>query len=58
MIGCIQSYTGSNSDSSITIRSCLIASLVGFAGLTESLDNFSIMMSGRVCTLEEAIYAR
>jgi hypothetical protein len=58
LIGCIQSYDGSYSSSSITIRSCLIASLVDSAGLTEGLANFSIMMYSGVGTLEEAIYAR
>jgi hypothetical protein len=39
----------------MTIRS---ASLAGYVDLTEDLDNFSIIMSGRVGALEEAIHAR
>jgi hypothetical protein len=58
LIGCIQSYVGSYSGSSITIRSCLIASLMGSVSLTEGLDNLSIMTSGRVGGLEEAIHTK
>jgi hypothetical protein len=58
LIGFNQSYSGSWSGSLITIRSCLIASLAASAGLTEGLDSFSIMISGRVGALEEAIHAR
>jgi hypothetical protein len=58
LIGCIQSYAGSCSVSLITIGSCPITSLVGFAGLTEGLDNHSIMTSNGVGALEEAIQAR
>jgi hypothetical protein len=38
----------------MTIRSTLLA---GSAGLIEGLDNFSIMISGGVGALEEAIHA-
>jgi hypothetical protein len=58
LIRCIQLYAGSCSGSSIIIRSCLIASFVGFTGLIEGIDNLSIMTSGGVGALEEAIYAR
>jgi hypothetical protein len=39
----------------MTIRS---ASLIRSAGLTEGLDNFTIITSGGVGTLEEAIHGR
>jgi hypothetical protein len=58
LIGWIQSYATSYSGSLITIRSCPIASLVGSAGLTEGLDNFSTMASSGVGALEEAIHDR
>jgi hypothetical protein len=58
LIRCIQSYVVAFSDSSITIRSCFIASFVGSIGFTKSLDNFSVMTSGGVGALEEAIHAR
>jgi hypothetical protein len=55
---CIQSYAGSYSGSSITIKSCLIASLLGPAGLTEGLNNLLIMTSSGVGVLKEAIHTR
>jgi hypothetical protein len=58
LIGCIQSYTGSYSGSSITIRSCLIACLLGSATLIKGLDNLSTMTYGGVDALEEAIHAK
>jgi hypothetical protein len=58
LIGCIQSYVGSYSSSSITIRFGSISSLVGSVGLTEGLDKFSIMTSSEIGALEEAIHAR
>jgi hypothetical protein len=58
LIGCIQSYAGSSFGSSMTIRSGSIASLVDSSSLTEGVDNYSIMMSGEVVALEEAIQAR
>jgi hypothetical protein len=58
LIGYIQSYGGSCSVSSITIRYFSIASFVGSAGLIEGLDNLSIMMSDGVDALKEAINAR
>jgi hypothetical protein len=36
----------------------MIALLVGSAGLTEGLDNLSIMTSGRVGSLVEAIHSK
>jgi hypothetical protein len=58
LIGLIQSYIASCSSSLITIRSGLTASISSSVGLTEDLDNFSIMVSGGASALEEAIYAR
>jgi hypothetical protein len=58
LIGCIQLYSCSLSGSSITIRSCSIASLATSVGLTEGLDHFSIMTSDRVGALEEAIHVK
>jgi hypothetical protein len=58
LVGCIQSYIDSCYDSSITIRSCLLAWLVGSASLTEDLNNFSIMMPDRVGVMEESIHVR
>jgi hypothetical protein len=58
LIGCIQSYTSSYSNSSITIISCSIAASLDSAALTEGLDSFLMMTSGRVGALEEAIHAR
>jgi hypothetical protein len=58
LIRCIQSYTGSCSALSITIRSCPIISWAGSACLTEGLYNLLIMTSGRVGALEEAIHTR
>jgi hypothetical protein len=58
VIGFIQSYADSYSGSSITIRSGLAASASSSVGLTEGLDNFSIMTSSGVGALEEAIHAR
>jgi hypothetical protein len=55
LIGFIQSNAGPGSGPSMTIR---FASLVGSAGLTEGLDNFTTMTSGGVGALEEAIHAR
>jgi hypothetical protein len=56
--GLIQSYAASYSGSSITIRSGMAASMSYSAGLTEGLDNFSMMTSGGVGALKEAIHAR
>jgi hypothetical protein len=58
LIGPIQSYASPCSGSSITIRSGLAASISYSAGLTKGLDNFSMMTSGGVGALEEAIQAR
>jgi hypothetical protein len=56
--GLIQSYASCCTDSSITIRSGPIASLVDSSGLTEGLDNFSTMTSDGVGALEEVIHAK
>jgi hypothetical protein len=58
LIGLIKSYAGSWSDSSITIRSGLVASVSSSVGLIEGLYNFSMMTSGGVGALDEAINAR
>jgi hypothetical protein len=58
LIGLIQSYTGCYSGSSITIGSGLVASLSSSAGLTKGLINLSMMTSGEIGALEEAIHAR
>jgi hypothetical protein len=58
MIGLIQSYANPCSGSSITIRFGLVASIAYSADLTKGLVIFSMMMSGGVGTLEEAIQAR
>jgi hypothetical protein len=58
LIGCIQLYASSCSGSSITIKSCPIASLDDSACLIEGLDNFSIMTSDGVVALEEPILVR
>jgi hypothetical protein len=58
LIRFIQSYDVSRCGSLITIGSGLTTSVFSSVGLTEGLDNFSMMMSSRVGTLEEAIYAR
>jgi hypothetical protein len=58
LIGRNQSYAGSCFGSSITIRSCPIASSLGSAGLIEGLDNLSIITSGEVDALEEAIHVK
>jgi hypothetical protein len=57
LIELIQSYIGSCSGSSITIRSGLATSISSSAVPTEGLDHFSIMTSDGVGALEEAIHA-